>query len=106
MTADRDRTTVKRALVAGAVAGAVAGTLALAGVMANAVPGALVIAAVIAGSSFVAAGWLLLSAVLDILAGDPPDARRTAWTAGAALLAMLGPFLLLGTFTQAGGGSP
>ena len=106
MTADRNRTTVRRALIAGGVVGLAAGLSALAGVVSGNVPGAVVISAVLAASSFVASTWLLFSAVLDVIAGDPPDGRRTAWTVATTLLAMLGPFLLLGTFTQGGGPGP
>ena len=102
MTVDRNRTTVRRALKAGGIVGAAAAVAALAGVVAGAVPGSLVIAAALAASSLVASTWLLLAAVLDVMAGELPDGRRTAWTAAATLLAMLGPFLLLGTLAQAG----
>ena len=63
-------------------------------------PGGAVIASVIAAFGLVAAAWLLLAALLDVLAGHPPDRRRTLWTIGMTLLAMLGPFLVLGAVFQ------
>ena len=101
MTLDRDRTTVRRALRAGAVAGAIAGASALAAAIAGEVPGGFVIAAVLAAGSLVAAVWLLLAGLLDVFAGEPPSGRRVLWMVGVVLLAMLGPFLLLGVLAQA-----
>ncbi len=100
MTQDRDRTTVRRALRAGGIVG---GVLLVAGVAVTASLGApfrAAAAAAIAGGLFVAAGWLLLATLLDTLAGDPPDRRRTWWTVAMTALAMLGPFLLLSAFVD------
>jgi len=98
---ERDRTTVGRALRAGTVAGgAVAGVLLLA-VLLGAGRGAP--AAVMAGvaiGALVAAGWLLLGAVLDIFAGERVGATRWAWTAVATVLALLGPFLVVGVLAR------
>ena len=103
MTADRNRTTVRRALRAGAVVGAAAGVAALVAALAGQVPGGFVIAAALAVGSLAAAFWLLLAGLLDVFAGEPPDRRRVLWMIGVVLLAMLGPFLMLGVFAQAAG---
>ena len=101
MTADRNRTTVRRALRAGGVVGAAAGVAALVAALAGTVPGGFVIAAALAAGSLVAAFWLLLAGLLDVFAGEAPDRRRVLWMIGIVLLAMLGPFLMVGVLAQA-----
>ena len=100
MTTDRNRTTVRRAVRAGLIGAALAA--AAMGVLAASakVPGSAILAAAIAAWGLVTAAWLLLAALLDVLAGDPPNLRRVVWTAVATLVAMLGPFLLLGAIFQ------
>lgn len=100
MTADRNRVTVRRAFRAGAVAAVVAGALMAILVVRDQAPGGAVIAAVIAAFGLLSAAWLLLAALLDVWAGQPPDLRRTLWTIAATLLAMVGPFLVLGAVFQ------
>jgi hypothetical protein len=97
---DRNRTTVRRAVRAGLVVGAVAAALMLVLAVQSKVSGGAVLAAAITGWGVATAGWLLLAALLDVLAGEPPNLRRVLWTAAATLVAMLGPFLLLGTLLQ------
>jgi fucose permease len=99
---DRNRTTVRRGVRAGLVAGV--------GVMLLLVPaslgdnppgGAVILSAGIAAMTLVTAGWLLLAAILDTIAGERMSLRRAIWTAAATVGAMFGPFLLLGALTQA-----
>lgn len=102
MATERDRTTVRRALRAGGVAGG-AVTVALV-VAALATAPATAAAALFAGitvAALVGGGWLLLAAILDIVAGEAPGAGRWAWTVMALVVTFLGPFLVLGALTQA-----
>ena len=103
---NRNRTTVRKALRAGALVAlsiaVVGGALAAGGTM----PLPAVFAFAFAAGTFVAAVWLLLSFLLDLIAGEPPDRRRVLWTVGTVLLAMLGPFLLIGAFIDSSGGGP
>ena len=107
-SADRNRVTVRRALRAGAVAAFLAGGLMAVFAFRGQAAGGAVIATFIAAFGLVSAAWLLLAALLDVVAGQPPDLRRTLWTIAATLLAMLGPFLVLGTLVQplASGATP
>ncbi len=101
MSRQRDRTTVRRALRAGAVAGGGVGGLLLVVAVASRA-GIETVTAVMSGvavGALVTAGWLLLAALLDVLAGDYPGRRRLLWTLGATVLALLGPFLVVGTLT-------
>ena len=101
MTGDRNRTTERRALrAAGIVAGVVLG-LGLVVVMSVGIPLRAAIATAVVIGAFVGAAWLLLSMLLDTIAGDPPDRRRTWWTIALTALAMIGPFLLLSAFVDA-----
>jgi hypothetical protein len=104
VTEDRNRTTVRRALRAGGVAAAITGISALGAALGGKVPGGFVVAAALAAGSLVAAFWLLLAGLLDVFAGEPPNARRVLWMIGIVVLAMLGPFLMLGVFAQAARG--
>ena len=99
-TPDRNRTTVRRGVRAGLIGGGIAAALMLVLAVQSLVSGAAVVAAAIAGWGVVAAAWLLLAALLDVWAGEPPNLRRILWTAVATLVAMFGPFLLLGTLLQ------
>lgn len=95
MSVERDRVTVRKALRAGVVV-AVAVTAVL-GTFAASVGGG-VFASLLAGiglGAFVMAGWLLLAAVLDILAGESPGTKRTVLTIGVTVVALLSPFLVL-----------
>lgn len=102
MTDDRNRTTVRRALRGGAVAGTAVFGLALLATAASDIPLRAVVATGIAAGLFITAGWLLLSMLLDNIAGQPPDRRRTIWTVAMTVLAMMAPFLLLSTFIEPG----
>ena len=100
MSADRNRVTVRRAVRAGLIAGGLGAAVMLALAVQGKVSGAAVPAAAIAGWGVVASAWLLLAALLDVLAGEPPNLRRVVWTVVATLIAMLAPFVLLGTLLQ------
>ena len=93
---DRDRRVVRRGFAAGGVVWVlVAGPLAVAAGDND----RAVLVAVLLGltfGAFAASGWLLVAAVLDLWVGEPPARRRVVWTAAATLLALSGPFLLLG----------
>lgn len=103
MTEDRNRTTVRRALRAGAVVGAVIFVLGVLLTGRGGVPLPAVIMTALAAAAFVTAAWLLLSYLLDLIAGEPPDRRRTIWTVASVLVAMFGPFLLLGAVVGGSG---
>ncbi len=95
---DRDGTTLRRALAAGVlVAVLVGGPLLLAGLVGPDPDRAAVVAAVVGfvAGTFAAALWLLVAVALDLLAGEPPGARRALWTGAAVLVAVTSPFLLL-----------
>ena len=99
---DRDRTTVRRAVRAGLVAGAgVVLLLVPASLSDNPPGGAVLLAAGFAAATLVTAVWLLLAGVLDTIAGERMSLRRAVWTGAATIAALFGPFLLLGTLTQA-----
>lgn len=99
---DRNRTTVRRALRAGAALSLITLVLLSPTAFADNSPGiAVILFAALTAGGFATAGWLLLAALLDILAGEPLDRRRGAWTAAAVGWALLAPFLLLGALTQA-----
>ncbi|MDQ3538361.1 MAG: hypothetical protein M3415_06165 [Actinomycetota bacterium] len=101
MSRERDRITVRRALRSGAAAGVVVTGALLLVVLLG--PGGGAPVAVMTGvaiGALVAAGWLLLGAVLDILAGERVGAARWAWTAAATILALLGPFLVVGVLAR------
>ena len=94
---------MRRGLRAGGVAGVLVIVLLLSLSLSGDGPGgAVVVSAGIALGSLVLAAWLLLAGLLDVLAGEVPSRRRVAWTVGAVLLAMLGPFLLIGAVAQSG----
>ena len=97
---DRNRTTVRRAVRAGGGGAAVAAGLMLILAVQSKVAGGAVLAAAITGWGVITAAWLLLAALLDVLAGEPPNLRRVLWTVAATLVAMLAPFVLLGTLLQ------
>ena len=105
MTADRNRTTLRRAFRGAGVAGVVVFVLGLVLTASADIPLRAVVATAIAVALFVAAGWLLLSMLLDTFAGDPPDRRRTLWTIAMTALAMFAPFLLLSAFIDPSGGT-
>ena len=104
MSRERDRTTVRRACKAGGVTALlVVGMLLVLTLLGSGPGGAVVVSAAIAVGSLVAAAWLLLAGLLDVFAGEPPGRRRLVWTVGAVLVAMLGPFLLIGAAAQQAG---
>ena len=78
----RDRTTVRRGLIAGGAVWALASLgLALAGGLdAAALPWQAALGASFGG--IVAALWLWLATLLDVLAGDRPSRRRWLWALG------------------------
>jgi Na+/melibiose symporter-like transporter len=93
----RDRTTLRRALAAGAIACVVVGLP----LFAAAVPrggGRAGLVALLLGltvGGIVASLWLLLAALLDLLAGHTPSDARLLWTLGVVLAAAASPVLLL-----------
>lgn len=101
MPTDRDRVTVSRALRAGGVAAAATALLLLVAAIVAGVGYAAALTGGLAIGSVVAAGWLLLAALLDILAKDFPGPRRLAWTVGAAVVALVSPFLVLAALLSA-----
>ena len=102
MTPDRNRTTVRRALRSGVIVAVGVVLLALLFTASSDIPLRAVVATGIAAGLFITAGWLLLSMLLDTIAGQPADRRRTIWTVALTVLAMLAPFLLLSTFIEPG----
>lgn len=85
--ADRERTTVRRALVAGAVAGLAVGVpLTVAVVLGDGTGAALLAVSLLALSAggVVATGWLLLAAGLDLRSGAGVGRRRVVWTVAVA----------------------
>ena len=104
MTEDRNRITVRRGLRAGGAVALFIAVVGIALVAAGDVPLRVVLAIAFAAGAFVAAVWLLLAFLLDLVAGFSPDRRRILWTVGTVLVAMLGPFLLVGVFVDVSGG--
>ncbi len=95
--ADRDRVTVRRALIAGGVVWALVGGplvmwFAPAGGQASAV--GMLLGLVFAG--MITSTWLLVAAAIDLWTGQPVDRRRLAWTVGVTIATMLSPLLVLG----------
>lgn len=94
----RDRTTLRRAALAGALVAAAVGLPLFVAVAVAGGSGRAGLAAVLLGLSvggIVSAGWLLLAFLLDLLAGDPPSGARLALTLAAVLGAACLPVLLL-----------
>jgi hypothetical protein len=94
----RDRTTLRRALLAGAVAWAAVALPLLAAVLLGGGSAQMALTGVLLGfviGACVAAGWLLFAAVLDLWVGEPPGRRRLVWTAAMTGVALLSPLLLL-----------
>lgn len=96
----RDRTTVRRGLVAGAVVAALAAVPLLGLVLAPAAEGRVLTAAVIAVAALALAvgaltalAWILLGTLVDLIADQPPGAARVRWSVGLAVLAV-GAFLV------------
>ena len=96
---DADRRVVRRAVVAGASTWLGVGGVLLAGVLLGRGRGreglVVVLLALVLGA-LVTAGWLLLSIILDLVAGATPGRRRVAWAAGAFAFAFVAPMLVLG----------
>ncbi len=85
--ANRERTTVRRALGAGAVVAlAVGAPLAVAVLVGGGTGAALLAVSLLAltAGGVVATGWLLLAAGLDLRSGAGVGRRRAAWTVGVA----------------------
>lgn len=99
MSADRDAEVVRRARRAGLATWAGAGGgLAVWSALAGG-GGRTGLVAVTVGlllGAVVCAGWLLLAGILDLLADQRPGRRRLLWTAGAVLLVLVSPMLVLG----------
>ncbi|HWB73242.1 MAG TPA: hypothetical protein VG452_13595 [Egibacteraceae bacterium] len=97
--ADRDRTTVRRALAAGLVVWAASASALVAAVVLAGAGGRLGLAAALLGltaGSLVASTWLLVAAALDLLAGHVPGRRRVVWTVALVAFAVLSPVFVLG----------
>lgn len=95
--AERDRVTVRRALIAGGVVwGLVGGPLVvgLAPAGGQASAAGMLLGLVFAG--LIASLWLLAAAGIDLWTGQPIGRRRVAWTAGVLVATMLSPLLVLG----------
>ena len=103
MTSDRNRTTVRRALRAGTVVGAIIFVLGVVLTGDGGIELPIVIMTALTAATFVNAAWLLVAYLLDVIAGDPPDRRRTVWTVVSVVAAMFGPFLLLGAVAGGSG---
>lgn len=101
---DTDWRVIRRALVAGgAVAAVIAATL-LVGVVIVGAGGAVGMAAVLGAltlGSLVAAAWLLLSVLFDLLAGRSPGPRRLWWGLGLGMVAFIAPVFVLGALSAA-----
>ena len=94
----RDRTTLRRALVAGAVCAAAVGLPLLVAVVIGDGSGRAGLVAVLLGltiGGLVASGWLLLAVLLDLLAGEPPSGTRLLLTLLVLLASAFAPLLLL-----------
>lgn len=94
---DRERRTVRRALVAGGATwlglGLLLGLrLAPGGGEARLV--GVLLAMIVAG--LVASGWLLLALLLDLVTDQPIGRGRLAWTAALVVFTIASPMLLLG----------
>lgn len=95
--ADRDRATVRRALIAGGVVWALVGgplVVGLAPAGGRASAAGMLLGLVFAGMA--TSLWLLTAAAIDLWTGQPIDRRRLAWTAGVPVATMLSPLLVLG----------
>ena len=94
----RDRTTVRRGLIGGALVWALATMLlAAAGVAGGFTPAALGLQMALAApfGGIVAAVWVWLAILLDVLAGEPPSRRRWLWALGLTVAtAFLLPLVL------------
>ncbi|MDP8970594.1 MAG: hypothetical protein M3N52_08920 [Actinomycetota bacterium] len=98
-SAQRDRTTVRRALRAGLVVWAICAGALLGAVLVAGAGGRFGLAAVLLGltaGSLAASSWLLLSAALDLLAEQPPGRRRVAWTVTVVAFTVLSPVFVVG----------
>lgn len=98
-TSDVDRRVVRRALLAGALVWTFVAGVLLAGVIGSGGPGRHGLVVVLLGltlGTLVAAGWLLLSIILDLLAGTAPGRHRVRWAASLFAVAVVCPMLVLG----------
>jgi hypothetical protein len=97
--ARRDAVTIRRGLRAGAVVWVALGAVFTTVVIRAGGDGAAGLAAVMLGltaGSLVASGWLLLAALLDLLAGARVGRRRVIVTAAVVLFAFASPMLVVG----------
>lgn len=95
----RDRTTVRRALAAGAVMWALVGLPLLVAVVAGGGEGRAGVAVVLLGLTLggaVATAWMLAATLLDLLAGGRPGVHRALWLIGTFLVTALLPVLVAG----------
>ena len=100
---DRDATVVRRAVRAGAVVWAGSAlVLVVVAVGAGGRAAALGVTLGFVAGAIVTAAWLLVAGILDMLADHHLGRRRLVWTAGALLVALVGPILVVGA---AGGAS-
>lgn len=94
----RDRTTIRRALIAGAVVWALVGGGLAALALADGLGARAAVANVVLGLPFggvLATFWLWLANLLDVVAGEPPSRRRWLWALASTLgLAFVVPLLL------------
>lgn len=95
----RDRTTVRRALLAGAVTWAVVGLPLLLAVVVGGGQGRAGVVVVLLGLTLggvVATGWMLLATLLDLVAGARPGGYRAVWLGATFLVTALLPVLVAG----------
>lgn len=95
---ERDRTTVRRALLAGALTSTVIGLPLLVSAVVGGQGGAVALATVLLGltlGGLVASAWLLLAGILDVMAGERPGLRRMVWTAALVGVTLVSPLLLV-----------
>lgn len=94
---ERDRVTVRRALLAGGAAWALVGgplIVGLAPAGGDASAAGMLLGLVVGG--IVASGWLLLAAAIDLRTDQPIGRRRVAWTVGVTALAVIAPVMVAG----------
>ncbi|PSO52416.1 MAG: hypothetical protein BRC31_04835 [Actinobacteria bacterium QS_5_72_10] len=91
---ERERVTVRRALIAGAVAWALLGvplSVGMAPSQGPASPAGALLGLVFGG--VVASAWLLTALTIDLWTRQPLGRRRLVWTAAVTLATMLSPVL-------------
>lgn len=94
---ERERVTVRRALIAGLITWALIGgslAVSLAGAGGQASAAGMLLGLVFAG--IVASAWLLTAMAIDLLTHKSISRRRTLWTVAVALFTLISPTFVLG----------